>query len=311
MIAYLTELFAGVPETFHRTRKPASIPEELLTTVRKQNPGLQIDDAFVMPLWFFQQRTWFEDPAGSDSAVYNFSHLLRIRGPLNESALRQSLQELVRRHSVLRSVFRVMEGKLIQIILAPQPFALSATQLSGSAGEKNQQLQVAAHAEARQPFYLANGPMLRAKLMRLQPDEHVLQLTTHHLTYDDWSNGVLIHELGGLYRAFAEGTTPSGSPARYQYRRFRALAAKAAPDSGMEIAARVLQATTGLADGLSASANRFSAASTERSRRGPPEGGSIGGSSRRAELVVPPAACEPLHGSPRWIHLPPPPLLRP
>lgn len=217
MIAYLTELFAGVPETFHRTRKPASIPEELLTTVRKQNPGLQIDDAFVMPLWFFQQRTWFEDPAGSDSAVYNFSHLLRIRGPLNESALRQSLQELVRRHSVLRSVFRVMEGKLIQIILAPQPFALSATQLSGSAGEKNQQLQVAAHAEARQPFYLANGPMLRAKLMRLQPDEHVLQLTTHHLTYDDWSNGVLIHELGGLYRAFAEGTTPSGSPARYQY----------------------------------------------------------------------------------------------
>ena len=87
--------------------------------VQSENPDVPVEDAFVVPAWFSQQKSWLEDPANSDSAVYNYSLLLRIRGPLDENALRRSLHEIVRRHQVLRSVFRIMSGELIQIVVPP------------------------------------------------------------------------------------------------------------------------------------------------------------------------------------------------
>jgi thioesterase domain-containing protein len=191
--------------------------DELLSAVRKQNPDLQAEDAFAVPTWFVQQKTWFEDAAGSDSAVYNIPILLRIRGPLNEGALQQGLQEIVRRNGALRSVFRIMDGRLIQIVVAQQEFSLPVTQLDASLEAREQQMREAARTEAMQPFDLARGPMYRGKLMRLQTDEHVLQLTAHHLNYDDWSNGVLIRELSELYCAYAAGTAPPGEASPFQY----------------------------------------------------------------------------------------------
>jgi thioesterase domain-containing protein/acyl carrier protein len=191
--------------------------EELLEAVRKQNPELQAEDAFVVPTWFVRQKKWFEDPAGSESAVYNYPLLLRIRGPLNEGALQQSLQEIVRRHGPLRSVFRIMDGRLIQIVVAPQAVSLPVTRLDGPPEATELQMQEAARAEAMRPFDLARDSILRCKLMYLQADDHVLQLTTHTLVYDDWSSGVLIRELSETYGAFAAGKMPPRPEMPFQF----------------------------------------------------------------------------------------------
>jgi thioesterase domain-containing protein/acyl carrier protein len=191
--------------------------EEFLRIVRNRHPELQPEDAFVVPTWFAQQNKWLEDPVGSDSAIYNYPLLLRIRGPLNEDALRQSLQEIVRRHGVFRSVFRMMDERLIQIVVAPQEFSLPVSCLDGLPKARELQMRKAARIEAMEPFDLARDSMLRGKLTRLQTDDYVLHLTTHTLIYDDWSTGVLIRELSEMYGAFAAGTMPPQREFPFQY----------------------------------------------------------------------------------------------
>lgn len=191
--------------------------EELLRTVRSQNPDLQAEDAFQVPAWFVQQKAWFHDPVRSDSTIFNYPLLLRLRGPLDEEALQQSLQEIVRRHGVFRSVFRIVDEKLIQIVVAPRQFNLPLIHLDGLHEAREMQMQETARAEAMQPFDLARGPMLRARLMRLEAEEHFLLLTTHTIIYDDWSTGVLIRELSETYGSFAAGTVPLMRPLPFQY----------------------------------------------------------------------------------------------
>ncbi len=191
--------------------------EELLSAVRGRNPELPAEDAFVVPAWFPRQKKWFEDPAGSESAVYNYPLLLRLRGPLNERALQQSLQEVVRRHGVLRSVFRIMDQRLLQIVLAQQELSLPVMRLGGGPEAGERQMQEIARAEALRPFDLARDSMLRGQLLRLQEHDHVLQLTTHSLVYDDWSTGVLIRELSEFYGVFAAGTAPLQRELPFQF----------------------------------------------------------------------------------------------
>jgi thioesterase domain-containing protein/acyl carrier protein len=191
--------------------------EELLQRVRDQYPELQPEDAFVVPTWFVQERKWVEDPAGSDTVAYNYPLLLRIRGPLNEGALEQSLQEIIRRHGVLRSVFRIIDERLIQIVLALREFSLPITHLDGLPETREQQMLAAAHADAMRPFDLTQDSIVRAKLVRLQTDDHVLQLTTHTLVFDDWSSGVLIRELSETYCAFTAGTIPPRCQRAFQF----------------------------------------------------------------------------------------------
>jgi thioesterase domain-containing protein/acyl carrier protein len=185
-------------------------PGELLFQLRNENPGLLLEDAFVVPSWFVQQTTWLEDPSNSDSAVYNYPLLFRIRGPLDEGALQQNLQEIVRRHGVFRSVFRMRDGDLVQIVVSRQKQTLRMVDLSGlPESAREARFQQVALEEAARPFDLALGPLLRGALLRLGMDDHILQLTTHHVVHDDWSTGVLSRELSELYQAFA---TSNGSP---------------------------------------------------------------------------------------------------
>jgi acyl transferase domain-containing protein/thioesterase domain-containing protein/acyl carrier protein len=183
-----------------------SKPSDLLELIRKENPELLAENAFVLPRWFIQQTTWLEDPSNSDSAVYNYPLLLRIRGPLQEKALQQSLHEIVRRHETLRSVFRMRGAELVQIVVPQQMQALQVKDLSDlPMPERETRTQEIALNAANQVFDLARGPLLRSALIRLAPDDHILQLTTHQIVYDDWSTGILARELSDLYQAFAAG----------------------------------------------------------------------------------------------------------
>ncbi|MBV9774092.1 MAG: AMP-binding protein, partial [Gemmatimonadetes bacterium] len=160
----------------------------------------------ALPLSFAQQRLWFLDQMEPGSAAYNMPAALRIRGVLDAEALRRSLEEVVRRHEALRTVFRVVDGEPAQLVREPAPFPLEVIDLRGFGEEEREaELLRMAREEAGRPFDLAAGPLLRATLLRLGDEEHALLFTMHHIVSDGWSVGVLVHEVSALYPALARG----------------------------------------------------------------------------------------------------------
>jgi len=182
------------------------------------NFGLTAEDSFAAPKWYFQQMSWVQNPWHPENVAYNYPLALRMRGPLDRSALERSLQEIVRRHQPLRSVFRIMEDRLIQIVLPPQPLPLPAADLSNvcDAGREAEALRLAV-ADANRPFDLTQGPLLRAKLWCLGPEDHLLLLTTHHIVSDNWSMAILLRELSLVYGAFSTGQPSPLPEASCQY----------------------------------------------------------------------------------------------
>ncbi|MGM9515877.1 non-ribosomal peptide synthetase [Roseateles sp. DB2] len=160
---------------------------------------------------FAQQRLWFIDQYESGSGLYNMSVAWRLRGMVDVRALRESLNELLRRHEVLRTVMQAdREHDVVQLIAASAEFALVQLDLSAAA-QPEEQLCLHLQHEADAPFDLAEGPLIRGLLVRMTPTEHVLLLTMHHIISDGWSIDVLMREMGALYAAFAKGQ-PSPLP---------------------------------------------------------------------------------------------------
>ncbi len=169
----------------------------------------------VLPLSFSQQRLWFLQQVlpPETAAVYNGAVPVRLHGPLDADVLAACFNEVIRRHEVLRTAFRVVDGEPAQIVLAELPFAIGRVDLRQMA--RVQQLVEAeriVEADARRPFDLEHPPLLRAQLIALADDEFVLLLNIHHIIFDGWSVGVLLSELSRLYAAFVHGD-PSPLPA--------------------------------------------------------------------------------------------------
>jgi amino acid adenylation domain-containing protein len=158
------------------------------------------------PLSYAQQRLWFLDQLEPNSPAYNIPSAARISGNLDVAALGRAINEIVRRHEVLRTIFVTSEGQPRQVATDHQPRALEVVDLSRlPQAERESEIWARTAAEARRPFDLSRGPMLRAELLRLAEDEHVLLLTMHHIVSDGWSAGVLVREMAALYAAYAEG----------------------------------------------------------------------------------------------------------
>jgi len=152
------------------------------------------------------------------NAAHNYPLAMRIRGPLNQEALAQSLQEILRRHSVLRSVFRIVYGKPAQLIMPVQALNVPLLDLTGlSEDVREAKARDALLEDARRPFDLTCGPMLRIALVRLAAEEHILLLTTHHVVCDYWSTRILIRELFTLYAAFSARHPSPLSELGFQY----------------------------------------------------------------------------------------------
>ncbi|HEV2859768.1 MAG TPA: amino acid adenylation domain-containing protein, partial [Pyrinomonadaceae bacterium] len=160
----------------------------------------------ALPLSFAQQRLWFLDQLEGGNPIYNLPTALRLRGALDVGALRRTLNEIVRRHESLRTVFRADGGEPAQVILPEQPVEMPLLNLAElPEAEREAEAERLARAEAREGFDLARGPLLRAALLRLRDDEHVLLFTMHHIVSDGWSSGVLVREVAALYEAYARG----------------------------------------------------------------------------------------------------------
>ncbi|WP_146742924.1 non-ribosomal peptide synthetase, partial [Lonsdalea populi] len=173
-----------------------------------------------LPLSFAQQRLWFIghlDPAASQA--YHLPAALRLVGQLDKSALTAALDSLVARHESLRTHFTLVDGQPCQRI-APDSigFSLSCLDLRklDAAGCPQRVAELAAQ-EAREPFDLTQGPLIRGRLLQLGDDEHVLLLTQHHIVSDGWSLGILVRELAALYRAAIRGENAHLPPLPIQY----------------------------------------------------------------------------------------------
>ena len=164
------------------------------------------------PLSFAQQALYFLDRLEPGSATYNVVRAIRIRGALDVAALERVLEEVLRRHESLRTRFREDGGTVIAEIVPAREFSLPVVEIGAAAGEdaEREALRIA-EDEAARPFDLACGPLARARLLRLDPQDHILVLTMHHIASDAWSVGVLFRELSALYEAFSTGK-PSPLP---------------------------------------------------------------------------------------------------
>jgi non-ribosomal peptide synthetase component F len=179
------------------------------------------DDGAAPPLSFAQERLWFLDRLQAGNAAYNVPVSFRMAGVIDVAALERSLIELVRRHEALRTSFMVVDGRPVQVVAPRGEVALAVEELGGAAAaEREAEAQRRAAAEALRPFDLGRGPLLRARLLRLSPSDHVLLLTLHHIVADGWSMGVLVRELGALYGAFAAGRPSPLAELALQYADF-------------------------------------------------------------------------------------------
>jgi amino acid adenylation domain-containing protein len=176
---------------------------------RKPEPSPQsvAARAPAAPLSFAQSRWWFLGQLERDAApLHNWIRATRWSGPLNIPLLGRSLEEVVRRHQALRTRFLNQDGDPVQEPAPAGPFPLPVIDLSSlPAAEREEEAGRLAAQELLEPFDLEGGRLLRASLLRLGSEEHVLVLVIHHITSDGWSMQLLLRELVTLYSAFAGG----------------------------------------------------------------------------------------------------------
>src|SRR6185503_17634758 len=163
-------------------------------------------------LSFAQQRLWFLDQLIPGTAAYNVPAGARITGTIDITVVRQSLDEIVRRHEVLRTTFVSLDGRARQVIAPAASVDLSVVELSHvPVAERETTAGRLVSEAARKPFKLDTGPLFRATLFRLSDRDHILLLTMHHIISDGWSMSVLLLELNVLYQAYSSGK-PSPLP---------------------------------------------------------------------------------------------------
>ncbi|NJN10675.1 MAG: amino acid adenylation domain-containing protein, partial [Richelia sp. RM1_1_1] len=199
-------------KTLAQITAEAFIPSDSLSQTQK---------AEVYPLSFAQQRLWFLEQLERGNPAYNISLAVNLNGELNVLVLEQSLNEIIRRHEALRTTFDTVNGQPVQIIAASLKLSLSVID-----DQKNIELQGDSAIQqflteqSQQPFDLTLGPLLRAKILRLAPQEHILLLEMHHIISDGWSTEVLLKEIGTLYKAFLAGTASPLPEIFIQYKDF-------------------------------------------------------------------------------------------
>ncbi|MBH8560937.1 amino acid adenylation domain-containing protein [Nostoc sp. CENA67] len=175
----------------------------------------QSRETSLFPLSFAQQRLWFLDQLIPGNSLYNIPFALRLVGQLDILALKRSFNEIIRRHEILRTCFQTNEAKPVQLIASTFELTLATIDLQDLPPEKREdEVRKLASLEASQPFDLTQLPLLRVKLLRLAPTEHVLLLVMHHIISDGWSIGVFTRELAVLYEAFVTGKPSLGDAAR-------------------------------------------------------------------------------------------------
>jgi condensation domain-containing protein len=197
------------------TPRQRALLEKRLSSRSKEKLGNRISPRPLgmahLPLSFAQQRLWFFDRLQPENSIYNVSVGLQLKGLLNVIALEQAVSEISRRHEVLRITLHMVNEQPAQVINQHVPLTAPLVDLSALKEQDGKtEEERLMRAEARRPFDLRHGPMLRFTLLRT--DDYLLWLTNHHIVGDEWSSAVFVREFKALYEAFLWGE-PSPLPA--------------------------------------------------------------------------------------------------
>ncbi|HEU5132353.1 MAG TPA: condensation domain-containing protein, partial [Pyrinomonadaceae bacterium] len=188
---------------------------------RRYPPPIRKRDASIthLPLSFAQQRLWFLDQLEPGNVTFNIALGVRWSGPLDIAIFERCVSEIVSRHESLRTTFPIVDDKPIQLISPPpQQISLPLVDLSGlPETERAAAVANERRLEVQTSFDLANGPLWRARVLRLAAQEHIVLFTKHHAISDGWSNAVIVREMAALYRAFAMGQRSPLEPLPVQY----------------------------------------------------------------------------------------------
>lgn len=168
------------------------------------------------PLSLGQEALWFLDKLEPNRPTYGFYPAVRLQGPLDLASLERAFAEVIRRHDSLRTTFPEIDGSPLQRVAPPTPYRLPVIDLSGLP-EKQRDAEVKRYAEERPPLSLQNGPLVRAQVLRLGPDDHVVVVHLHHIVFDGWSLRVFATEVFELYTAFKSGRPSPLSDLKIQY----------------------------------------------------------------------------------------------
>ncbi len=185
-----------------------------LPLVRKIHEGMA-------PLSLAQQRLWLLEQLAPETAAYTIPLAFQFKGPLHITALEQSLNEIIRRHEILRTSFALVGNRPAQIIAPDHQLEFARTDLQEICGdEREHYVHRLMNQEARYVFDLRQSPLIHVHLLRMAEQEHILLLNMHHLVSDGWSVGVLWHELTVLYHAFLHSQPSPLPPLAIQYADF-------------------------------------------------------------------------------------------
>ena len=157
------------------------------------------NEAGPVPASWAQERLWFLDRLVPGNPAYNVARAFALRGELDLDALARALRAVVDRHEVLRTTFAATDEGPVQVVAPESSSELAVVDLTGVAARA--EAKEICRAEAARPFSLADGPLLRASVLRLSPRDHVLLLTLHHIVSDGWSMGILLREIEVCYAA--------------------------------------------------------------------------------------------------------------
>ncbi|HEX7243528.1 MAG TPA: amino acid adenylation domain-containing protein, partial [Longimicrobiaceae bacterium] len=184
-------------------------------------PLVRVDRSGPLPLSFAQERLWFLHAMDPDEVGYNMAFPSRLAGRLDVRALERALGALVERHESLRTTFHPVARGAVQVVHPPAPARLPVVDLSGLPPEaRDAEAWRLAQADAGRAFDLERGPVLRASLVRVADEEHVLLLAMHHIVSDGWSMGVLFRDLYTAYDASSRGASSPLAPLPVQYADF-------------------------------------------------------------------------------------------
>jgi amino acid adenylation domain-containing protein len=177
-------------------------------------------DTYI-PLSFAQQAVWDFQQLYPESCAYNSPIALRFTGALSPKVLEKSINEIIRRHEILRTTFPIKEEQPVQVIAPSLTLPLKIVDLQDLPKEEREaSAQKLIAEEFQHHFDLASSPLIKTTLLRLAPQEHWLLITMHHIITDGWSYGILLQELGTLYNAFSNGLPSPLPELPFQYADF-------------------------------------------------------------------------------------------
>ncbi|MBC1218644.1 amino acid adenylation domain-containing protein [Nostoc sp. UCD121] len=184
--------------------KTDAISSEWLLPVHK--------DSEFHPLSFAQQRLWFIHQLTSDTPAYNIPLIIRFQGSVNVAVLEQSLNEIIRRHEILRTNFIVVDGQPVQVVQPDLSIKLLVEDLQKlPQSDRTTKAHHLTKELAQQTFDLSSQPLFRVQLLRIGEAEYQLVLILDHIVVDGWSIGILTRELAAIYEAFVNNQ-PSPLP---------------------------------------------------------------------------------------------------